>query len=280
MKLDNRFLLILLCCLTLFLFPLTAFSAGPLRIALSFICLLFFPGYALISALFPRQGTLSLIERSVLSIGLSIAVVPLIGLALNYTPWGIRLNPILISVASFIFAAALAGIVRQQLLPEAQRFSITIDWSWSAIKEMSAMSKILAVLVFMVIVALAGLVVYSAVKLPLSPQPTEFYILNTEGKAQDYPRQVKPGSPVNVMVTVVNNEAAPTTYRVRITCAGVTVKEVPTGTLAPGEKRAEQVSFALQAAGLNQKVDFQLYKDGATEPYFKDPLYLYIDVTD
>jgi len=280
MKLDNRVLLTLVCCLTLFLFPLTAFSAGPLRIALSFICLLFFPGYALISALFPRQGTLSLLERSVLSIGLSIAVVPLIGLALNYTPWGIRLNPILIAVASFIFAAALAGIVRQQLLPEDQRFSITIDWSGSAIKEMSATSKILTVLAFAAVAALAGLVVYSAVKLPLSPQPTEFYILNTEGKAQDYPRQVKHGSPVNVMLTVINNEAAPGEYRVRITCAGVTVKEVPTGTLAPGEKRAEQVSFALQAAGLNQKVDFQLYKDGATEPYFKDPLYLYIDVTD
>ena len=121
MKLDNRVLLTMVCCFTLFLFPLTAFSAGPLRIALSFICLLFFPGYALISALFPRQGTLSLLERSVLSIGLSIAIVPLIGLALNYTPWGIRLDPILIAVAltmvelagASAFKAWLEGLAAQ-----------------------------------------------------------------------------------------------------------------------------------------------------------------------
>jgi len=272
--------LILLCCLTLFLFPVTAFATGPLRIALSFICLLFFPGYALVSALFPRQGTLSLLERSVLSIGLSIAIVPLIGLALNYTPWGIRLNPILIAVASFIFAAALAGIIRQQLLPAEQRFSITLDWSWSAIPGMSRASKILAMLVFAAVLALAGLGIYQLVKLPPVQQPTEFYILNPEGKAQDYPRQVKPGSPVNVMVTVINNEAVPAEYRVRITCAGVTLKEAPAGKLAPGQKWAEQVSFALQSAGLNRKVDFQLYKDVAPEPYFREPLYLYIDVAD
>ena len=278
-KLDNRVLLILVCCLTLFLFPVTAFSAGPLRIALSFICLLFFPGYALISALFPKQEMLSLIERIVLSFGLSIAVVPLIGLALNYTPWGIRLNPILIAVASFIFAAALAGIIRQQLLPAEQRFSITLDWNRPAIKEMNAKSKILAALAFAAVAVLAGLVIYSAVKLPPSPQPAEFYILNAEGKAQDYPRQVKAGSPVNVMVTVINNEAVPAEYQVKISCAGVSVKDVPAGKLAPGEKWAEQVSFALQATGLNQKVDFQLYKDGAAAPYFKDPLYIYIDVS-
>jgi len=278
MKLDNRVLLILVCCLTLFLFPVAAFSAGPLRIALSFICLLFFPGYALISALFPKQGTLSLVERSVLSVGLSIAIVPLIGLALNYTPWGIRLNPILTAVASFIFAAALAGIIRQQLMPEGQRFSITLDWRWSAIREMNRASKILAMLVFTALFALAGLVVYSAVRLPPGPQPSEFYILNAEGKADNYPRQVKPGSPVNLMVTVINNEAVPVEYRVKIVCAGVTLKEVPAGKLAPGERWAEQVSFALQSAGQNQKVDFQLYKDGAAEPYFKEPLYLYIDV--
>ena len=39
-----------------------------------------------------------------MSFGLSIAVVPLIGLGLNLTPWGIRLDPILISLAVFVIA--------------------------------------------------------------------------------------------------------------------------------------------------------------------------------
>lgn len=280
MKYDNRIILILVCCLTLFLFPVAAFSEGPLRIALGLICLLFFPGYALISALFPRQGTLSLLERAVLGIGLSIAIVPLIGLGLNYTPWGIRLNPILIAVASFIFAAALAGIIRQQLMPAEQRFAITFNWSWDAIPGAKRASKILVMLGCLAVLALAGLGIYQLVTLPPVQQPTEFYILNAEGRAQDYPRQVKAGDPVNVTVTVINHEAATADYLVRITCAGVAVKEAPAGRLAPGQKWAGQVSFVLQTVGLNQKVDFQLYKDGAAEPYFKDPLYLYLDVAD
>ncbi len=41
------------------------------------------------------------IERVALSFGLSIAIVPLIGLALNFTPWGIRLVPIMIATTGF-----------------------------------------------------------------------------------------------------------------------------------------------------------------------------------
>jgi uncharacterized membrane protein len=280
MKLDNRVLLVLACCFTLFLFPVTAFSSGFVRITLSLVCLLFLPGYAMISALFPRQGTLDLLERIVLSIGLSIAIVPLIGLALNYSPWGIRLDPILIAVAAFIFAMAFTGIVRQQLLPEDQRFSITLNFSWPVVRGMNLMSGILLVLVVVAGLALAGIVAYSAVKPLLSPRPTEFYILNAEGKAENYPRLVKPGSPVNVTVTVVNNEALPTAYRVKITCAGAMVKDMSTGTLASGGKWQQQTVFSLPSIGQNKKVDFQLYKGDTAEPYFKEPLYLYIDVAD
>ena len=53
---------------------------------------------SLIEALYPVESELSPLERVALSIGLSLALVPLVGLVLNYTPWGIRLTPILISL--------------------------------------------------------------------------------------------------------------------------------------------------------------------------------------
>ncbi|MGB3943467.1 MAG: DUF1616 domain-containing protein, partial [Methanothrix sp.] len=59
------------------------------RVPVGLVMVLFLPGYALIAALFPRDDDLDGIERVALSFGLSIAVVPLIGLGLNYTPWGI-----------------------------------------------------------------------------------------------------------------------------------------------------------------------------------------------
>ena len=78
---------------------------------------LFVPGYTLIAALFPKIGDLEGIERIALSFGLSIAVVPLMGLALNYTPWGIRLVPVVISVVTFTIAMAAAAYWRRMNLP-------------------------------------------------------------------------------------------------------------------------------------------------------------------
>jgi uncharacterized membrane protein len=82
----------------------------PMRALLGFILVLFAPGYVFISALFPGANELDWIERLALSMGLSICITVFIGLGLNYTPWGIRLGPILLSVSSFtlIFAAISA----------------------------------------------------------------------------------------------------------------------------------------------------------------------------
>lgn len=77
------------------------------RYVLGTLLVLYMPGMALIEALYPKEEELSPLERLALSIGLSLAVVPLIGLVLNYTPWGIRLNPILASLTLYT-AATLA----------------------------------------------------------------------------------------------------------------------------------------------------------------------------
>lgn len=64
------------------------FPSNVLRIILGLPFLLFFPGYTLVAALFTRKEGMGSIERVVLSFGLSIAVVPLVGLILNYTALG------------------------------------------------------------------------------------------------------------------------------------------------------------------------------------------------
>ena len=58
------------------------------------------------------------------SFGLSIAVVPLLGLALNYTPFGIRLVPVLVVLSVFTVSLAVVAGVRRQGLPEADRFVV------------------------------------------------------------------------------------------------------------------------------------------------------------
>jgi len=83
------------------------------RYVLGTIYVLFLPGYSLIEALYPREEDLTPLERVALSIGLSLAVVPLIGLILNYTPWGIRLPSIISSTAAFIIAMLIIALHRK-----------------------------------------------------------------------------------------------------------------------------------------------------------------------
>jgi hypothetical protein len=83
------------------------------RYVLGGVFILFLPGFMLISALYPRGRELDELERVALSIGLSLAIVPLVGLILNYTPWGITLTPIMISLAVFSEAMAFGTLVRK-----------------------------------------------------------------------------------------------------------------------------------------------------------------------
>ena len=83
------------------------------RYALGGIFVLLLPGAMLITALYPEEEKLMDLKRLALSIGFSLAIVPLVGLALNYTPWGITLTPIMLSLAVFAEAMGIAGLVRK-----------------------------------------------------------------------------------------------------------------------------------------------------------------------
>lgn len=74
--------------------------------------ILFLPGYALIEALYPKRE-LDELTRFALSIGLSLAISPLTGLVLNYTPFGIRLLPVTLSLAGVTSALLVAALVRK-----------------------------------------------------------------------------------------------------------------------------------------------------------------------
>ena len=62
----------------------------------------------------PSKSDLDAMERIALSFGVSIAIVPLIGLVLSYTLWGFRLYPFLFSLAFFIIAMSAIAWYRHQ----------------------------------------------------------------------------------------------------------------------------------------------------------------------
>jgi len=278
MHVSNQKVLIAIIAITLLLFPLVAFTSGVLRIIFGLCLVLFFPGYTLLSALFPRKGSLGGVERIALSFGLSIAIVPLVGLILNYTPWGIRLYAILIAITIFIFAAAAIAWQRQRRLPAQERFHVVFNLKLPQWAGMSNLDKGLSIGLVVAIVAALGCLGYVIANPKQGEKFTEFYILGPEGKAENYPQQVMVGEEAKVILGIVNHEHQPTSYRVEIKINGVKNKELRTGILAHEEKWEQVVGFTPEEVGVNQKVEFWLYKDEELQPCFEEPLHLYIDV--
>ena len=137
------------------------------------------------------------------------------------------------------------------------------------------------ILIAILVVAIASAIGYLGYVIA-SPNPgqefSEFYILNIEGEAKDYPQQIVLGEAVDIIIGVVNHEYKPTSYRVDITLDGIDDREIRIDELAHGEMFQEMVSFVPQFAGEEREVEFWLHKNGELEPYFPDPLYLLIDV--
>jgi hypothetical protein len=97
---------------TVFIIPENAYPIIYTRYILGSIFVIFLPGYAFTKVLFPTKE-LESIERVALSIGMSLALVPITVLILNYTPWGIRTIPVTLSTLALTTILATAAVIRE-----------------------------------------------------------------------------------------------------------------------------------------------------------------------
>ncbi|MFC2056396.1 DUF1616 domain-containing protein [Chloroflexota bacterium] len=300
-RLPNVLLIIDILVVVLIL-SITFIPSNIIRIILGLPFLLFFPGYLLLAVLFFRKESMDNLERFALSFGMSIAIVPLIGLALNYTTWGIRLNPVLYSVSAFILIMSGVALLRQYQLFKKVELIGTLELKlpgWDGNTTNKALSVILAIS----IIGAIGVLGYTIAKPKVGERFTEFYILGLNDKAQDYPSafvleggrvtRVKYGTDMPevaaergiVTLGVVNHEYETTSYRVTMTIDGNSedifynnenLTELGLRELAREEKWEGEIGFAPQHTGDNQKVEVSLMKNDESEPYLT--LHLWIDV--
>lgn len=357
--------LLVIDILTIFLIlAITFVPSNPVRIVLGLPFLLFFPGYALIEALFVRRngtfspspslsgtqgvpailipaggsrygrgkeeregekgengkgggeketgfrirsgmesnkGGMDGIERVALSFGMSIAVSALIGLGLNYTPWGIRLEPVLYSISAFIIIMSAIALFRQHQFGQLRlvnEYHIRIP-GW----EGSAFNKTLTVILSLAILGAVGTLIFVVASPKVGERFTEFYLLGQQGKADDYPAEfvwqggqvtgvrygdstaIIAGNAGQVTLGIVNHEQQKTTYSVALQIDGQPVNMSYNGqslprlegiTLEQEGKWEGLIRFAPLHTGQDQKVEFFLYKDGAAEAYLD--VHLYVNV--
>lgn len=247
------------------------YNIEKIRTVLGLLFILFFPGYSLIAALFPRKEDIDGIERLALSFGLSIAVVPLIGLGLNYTQWGIRLNPILISISLFTILCITVAFLRRVRLPEDERFFVELPET--EIFSGSRIDKILSVLLIISIIAALVTLVYVIVTPKVGEKFTEFYILGLEGKAADYPTEYKIGESEEVIMGVVNHEYEDVEYTFKLKLQDNILYE-ESFILSNEEKLEKKIEIKPDTTGENMKLQFLLFKN---DELYRD-LHLWINV--
>ncbi len=268
---------------------------GAVRIVLGLTFILFLPGYALIAALFPSGKSIDWIERIALSFGLSIAVTPLIGLVLNYTPWGIRLEPIVASLTLFIFAMCGVAYLRRMKLPIDDRLSLSMEVGVPGWKKYSWLDKALTVGLVIAIVASLAVMVYAFTVPKTGEKFTEFYILDANGTAGDYPTELTVGEYGDLIIGVVNHEHSTTSYmiveeivEVNFVMNDTTGQEEPVEisrtrigydniSLNHDETWENPFSFSINDVG-DFKVELLLFKDGDESESYRS-LHLWVEIT-
>lgn len=227
---------------------------SPIRALFGLIFVLFVPGYVFVAALFPeakadesstsetsestswstetfRPAGIDRFERVALSFGLSIAIVPVIGLILNVT-WGIQLVPVMLALTSFTLVTTTIAAVRRWKLPSERRFRVPYhDW-YSVIRDDVLESgtrrdTFLNVLVVISVVLAASTVTFAAVVPQGGESFSAVYILseNDDGElvADDYPTQITQGEQQTITVGVDNHEYQTMNYTIVLLEQAVTI---------------------------------------------------------
>jgi len=140
----------------------------------------------------------------------------------------------------------------------------------------SRLNKVLSTVLILAILGALGTLAYIIATPEVGERFTEFYILGPEGKATDYPSELKVGEEARVLVGVVNRERETMSYRIEVRIDGVINNEVESIVLEHKEKLERIVTFTPDKPGERQKVEFLLYKQGQTKVY--QSLYLWINV--
>ena len=316
---------IILTLLTLGVVFVPVVNETPLRVVFGLPFVLFLPGYAIIAALFPEAGEppttneaddtdgfapsvdrdrgIDGIERVALSFGLSIAVVPLLGLVLNFTPWGIRLVPIAIAVSGTTILAAGIAAVRRWELPEEERFAVPYrEWIEAGRTELfepdSRTDAVLNVVLALSVLLAVSSVAYAVAVPPQGEQFSEFYLLTEDDDgelvADGYPEEFVVGEGQPVIVGIGNNEHETTDYEVVTQLQTVETDGNETvvqereqidsfaATLEHDETHHDERLIVPDRTGEDLRVQFLLYRDEVPEEPTVENAYrdthLWIDV--
>jgi uncharacterized membrane protein len=224
--------------------------------------------------LFPDKEKFYGNEKLLICFGLSLAVVPLSCLILNFTS-GLTLNSVLYSLTGFVITFSIIAIIRQHGLTDEEKNCFAVNFRWFSGK--STAEIILSFILILVACGTIGVLVYVIAIPKTGSAYTEFYLLNSQGIADDYPSEIRMGNTESVTPIVINHENRTADYRIEIQIDNdpdddidaVILDTIDNINLCDDEKYQTPALFTLQSTGDRQKLYFLLFMDGETEPYLE-----------
>jgi uncharacterized membrane protein len=270
------------------LFSVTEFGVPSLLRAIAgLVFVLFLPGYAIISALYPGSvdsshhrvpvDELSGWNRIILSFGMSVVVTPLVGIGLHFAPTNISAVSYSVSLALVVTAGSVVALWRRSRLPASRRFSVgDISTGGLPIRTDSLLQTALTAVLLVSVLATGGALAFAAIDYTEPSPYSELYVLgeNESGAltAGSYPRTAAQFAEEPITVGIENHEGRPIEYtlvvqqlqypgngterpsnRTRLARTQVTVQ--------PDRQLLRNVSLAPNAVSDRSQIQFLLYKN-------------------
>lgn len=312
-----------------------AVSGSPVRIPTGLLFALFVPGYALVSAWFPAAGRarergrtetergpggtsrasdrrfpdrfrgIDRWERIGLSVALSLAVVPLLALALTLSLPSLTTFSLFMTISAFTVLCVLIAAKRRWSLPPRRRFRLSVvdrlaNVRRSFSEEDSGAEMVLNVVLVAAILLAVGTFGFAVASPPDGETYTEFYLVSEdedgEYVAAEYPDLITVGEPQQIHTGIENYEGNALDYevvvqlqRVEGSGQGVTVVERHevdrfSVSIAPDERRITERNLTVsdELTGSDLRLEFLLYRDSAPESPIRETAYrelhIWIDV--
>jgi uncharacterized membrane protein len=243
----------------------------PFRILLGALQVLFITGYFLQLLVFPRSENLNSFERIGLSIGLSIALLAPTAVALEF--FNLSLRPQVLAFSHHLLTALLAFVAFMRRFTIEEESRAYLSFELGALSLGTHKNRLIAfvfgLIVSAFLVAMAMVVLQGPAKFD-----TEFYMLGTEGLAEDFPPELHLNELIELTAAVVNTEGQSVTYRIEVLSNDVVLAEIDSFQLENGGSKEIALSFPATTLGNDQLFEIRLFREGNPDPYRQLELWL------
>ncbi|NGM71208.1 DUF1616 domain-containing protein [Natronolimnobius sp. AArcel1] len=277
------------------------------RAAIGFPLLFFAPGYATVSALFPRQTPahsvtatgligqvqeFSDLERVALAFGLSVAVIPLLGLGLAIASLGFSQTVIVAVVSVYTLLGVCVAAIRRIRVPRTERYQFSFTRRLRAVRTaiLGTNSTVHAaanvVLIASLLIALTS-VGYALADPQSAEEYTDLQLLAEDDAgelvAANYTSTVDSGEDIPFAVALENQEGESTEYTAVVQEQWVSDGEVFDRTdhehvdyqLADGDTTQDELSVTPDAESGDVRIAVLLYDDEVPDEPSEENAYRY-----